>query len=117
MAKKENEDIKEVKYNNRTNVKEAESKTAETKEGNAILKTEAGKEKKKPENLNVNNNQYKTENCKVLSFNPAIKELDIEFKGYGIRLHYSGVINSGYITVRYYGEIGKPGFRCQVQEE
>lgn len=106
MAKKENEDNREIKYNNKSSLKEE----------NTTAKTEAAKEKKNPENPGINKN-YKTENCKILAFNPSSKELDIEFKGYGIRLHYPGVINSGYITVRYYGEIGKPGFKCQVQEE
>lgn len=115
MAKKENEYIKETKYNSRLNVKEAGTKPAETKEENATLKTDADREEKKTGNLNIDS-KYKTENCKVLVFDPATNELDIEFKGYGIRLHYSGVINSAYIPVRYYGEIGKPGFRCQVQE-
>ena len=115
MAKKENADIKETKYNNGTNVKGAGTKAEEIKEESTTIKTEPEKEKKKPGNLNVNG-QYKTENCKVLSFNPATKELDIEFKGYGVRLYYSGVINSAYIPVRYYGEIWKPGFKCQVQE-
>ncbi len=116
MAKKENEGSREIKHNNKADLKEAGTKTAETKEENTKLKTEAAKEKKNPENPGINKN-YKTENCKILDFNTATKELDIEFKGYGIRLHYPGVINSGYITVRYYGEIGKPGFKCQAQEE
>lgn len=105
MAKKENEDNREIKYNNKSSLKE-ESTTA---------KTEASKEKRNPENPGINKN-YKTENCKVLAFNPGTNELDIEFKGYGIRLHSPGVINSAYVPVRYYGEIGKPGFKCQVQE-
>lgn len=115
MAKKENEDIKETKYNSRLNVKEAVTKPTETKKENTTLKTGADREEKKTGNPGINS-QYKTENCKVLAFNPGTNELDIEFKGYGIRLHSPGVINSAYVPVSYYGEIGKPGFRCQVQE-
>lgn len=56
--------------------------------------------------------KYKTEKCKVLSYNPTTKELDIEFKGYGIRLNNIENISSDTILVKYYGEIGKPNFSC-----
>ena len=32
------------------------------------------------------NKKYKTEKCRILSYNKATKELDIDFHGYGIRI-------------------------------
>lgn len=61
-----------------------------------------------------NNKKYKTEKCKVLSYNRTTKELDINFKGYGIRLNNIGIIESDFITIKYYGEIGKPNFSCKL---
>ena len=34
----------------------------------------------------VTNKKYKTEKCRILSYNKATKELDIDFHGYGIRI-------------------------------
>jgi len=58
--------------------------------------------------------RYKTEKCKVLSYNEKTKELDIDFKGYGIRLNNINNIESNFVTVKYYGEIGKPNFSCEL---
>ena len=58
--------------------------------------------------------KYKTEKCKVLSYNKKTKELDIDFKGYGIRLNNAEVINSDYVDIKYIGEIGKPNFSCEL---
>ena len=58
--------------------------------------------------------KYKTEKCKVLSYNTRTKELDIDFKGYGIRLNNAEVINSDYVDIKYIGEIGKPNFSCEL---
>ena len=58
--------------------------------------------------------KYKTEKCKVLSYNKKTKELDIDFKGYGIRLNNVRNINSDYVDIKYIGEIGKPNFSCEL---
>ena len=58
--------------------------------------------------------KYKTEKCKVLSYNNKTKELDIDFKGYGIRLNNAEIINSDYVDIKYIGEIGKPNFSCEL---
>ena len=58
--------------------------------------------------------KYKTEKCKVLSYNKKTKELDIDFKGYGIRLNNVRNINSDYVDIKYIGEIGKSNFSCKL---
>ena len=58
--------------------------------------------------------KYKTEKCKVLSYNNKTKELDIDFKGYGIRLNNVDEINSDSISIKYHGEIGKSNFSCRL---
>ena len=58
--------------------------------------------------------KYKTEKCKVLSYNKKAKELDIDFKGYGIRLNNVNDINTNSVSVKYHGEIGKPNFSCRL---
>ena len=58
--------------------------------------------------------KYKTEKCKVLSYNNKTKELDIDFKGYGIRLNNVDEINSDSISIKYHGEIGKSNFSCKL---
>ena len=58
--------------------------------------------------------KYKTEKCKVLSYNKKTKELDIDFKGYGIRLNNAEIINSDYVDIKYIGEIGKSNFSCRL---
>lgn len=68
------------------------------------------------ENKNATKNEprYKREKCKVLSFNEKTKELDIEFKGYGIRLYDASKPDSEFVFVKYRGEIGKPNFQYKV---
>ena len=58
--------------------------------------------------------KYKTEKCKVLSYNKKTKELDIDFKGYGIRFNNVDEVNSDSVSVKYRGEIGKPNFSCRL---
>ena len=62
----------------------------------------------------IETEKYKTEKCKVLSYNKKTKELDIDFKGYGIRLNNVRNINSDYVDIKYIGEIGKPNFSCEL---
>ena len=60
------------------------------------------------------NEKYKTEKCKVLSYNKKTKELDIDFKGYGIRINNVDEVNSDFVSVKYRGEIGKSNFSCRL---
>ena len=62
----------------------------------------------------IETEKYKTEKCKVLSYNKKTKELDIDFKGYGIRLNNIRNINSDYVDIKYIGEIGKSNFSCRL---
>ena len=62
----------------------------------------------------IETEKYKTEKCKVLSYNKKTKELDIDFKGYGIRLNNVNDINTNSVSVKYHGEIGKPNFSCRL---
>ena len=58
--------------------------------------------------------KHKTIKWKVLAYNTRTKELDIDFKGYGIRLNNVEIINSDYVDVKYIGEIGKSNFSCEL---
>lgn len=58
--------------------------------------------------------KYKTEKCKVLSYNQKTKELDFDFKGYGVRLNNVDDIESDFVIVKYVGEIGKANFSCRL---
>ena len=58
--------------------------------------------------------KHKTIKCKVLAYSTRTKELDIDFKGYGIRLNNAEIINSDYVDIKYIGEIGKPNFSCEL---
>lgn len=58
--------------------------------------------------------KYKTEKCKVLLYNEKTKELDINFKGYGIRLNNVDKIDSDFVLLKYHGEIGKPNFSFKL---
>lgn len=58
--------------------------------------------------------KYKTEKCRVLSHNSKTKELDVDFKGYGIRLSNVKNVDSNYVDIKYIGEIGKPNFSCKL---
>ena len=85
MARKVNQNLEVVEN--------AETKTS-------IVKTEIKK--------------HKTIKCKVLAYNTRTKELDIDFKGYGIRLNNAEIINSDYVDIKYIGEIGKSNFSCEL---
>lgn len=62
------------------------------------------------------NEKFKTEKCRVSSYNKTTKELDIDFFGYGIRICNVDVDFevSDTIEVKYRGEIGKPNFICRL---
>lgn len=64
----------------------------------------------KVENKKSTSPRYKTEKCKVLSYDEFTKELDVDFKGYGIRIKNVDKVNSDFISIKYRGEIGTPNF-------
>lgn len=59
--------------------------------------------------------KFKTELCNVLSYNKSTRELDIDFLGYGIRLHNVEKDIGNTILVKYRGEIGNDNFICKLQ--
>ena len=58
--------------------------------------------------------KYKTLKCKVLSYDKNTKELDVDFNGYGVRLHNVSKNIEDYVVVKYKIEIGKTDFICKV---
>lgn len=58
--------------------------------------------------------RYKKEKCKVLDYNIKSKELDIDFRGYGVRLYDIEITPSDAVIVKYTGTIGEPDFKCKV---
>ena len=62
----------------------------------------------------IKTEKYKTEKCKVLNYNDKTQELDIDFQGYGIRLHNVENIDSDYVKIKYLGEIGKVNFSYEL---
>ncbi|MCI8770201.1 MAG: hypothetical protein HFH73_03485 [Lachnospiraceae bacterium] len=54
--------------------------------------------------------KYKTEKCKILSYNKKTNELDIDFKGHGIRIKHAKNIETSIVSVKYTGEIGQTNF-------
>lgn len=58
----------------------------------------------------------KTENCKVLNYDKISKELDIEFKGFGIKLeNINKDIVSEFVKVEYTSDIGKADFSFKLK--
>lgn len=68
----------------------------------------------KKETVIVKKETLKKEKCKVLGYNEATKELDIEFKGYGIRINNVAQKIENEVFVKYSGEIGKSNFKCEL---
>lgn len=56
------------------------------------------------------NNSFKTKKCRVISYNKAIKTLDVLFDQYGIRIHDVSDFYGDTIEIKYKGTIGKPNF-------
>lgn len=51
--------------------------------------------------------------CDVISYNNKSKILDVDFKGYGVRLtNINNFHNTKKVKIKYKGEIGKPNFSC-----
>lgn len=55
-------------------------------------------------------NIFKTKKCKVISYNKATKNLDIDFDGYGIRIHNIQDFEGDFVEIKYKGNIGKENF-------
>lgn len=58
--------------------------------------------------------KFKTENCKVLSYNVTTKELDIDFCGFGIRLYEINKDIGETVDIKYRGKIGTSNFECKL---
>lgn len=58
--------------------------------------------------------KFKTENCRVLSYNVTTKELDIDFCGFGIRLHGVNKEIGDTVDIKYRGKIGTSNFECKL---
>lgn len=58
--------------------------------------------------------KFKTIKCNVLSYDKSTKELDIDFLGYGIRLHNVTKDIKDTVVVKYCGEIGTADFVCKL---
>lgn len=59
-------------------------------------------------------NDYKTKECKVISYNKRNNTLDIKFDGYGIRIKDVKDFSGDTVEVKYKGEIGKPNFEYKL---
>lgn len=59
--------------------------------------------------------EYKEKECRVIRHNRKNCTLDIMFDNYGIRLKNVENIAGDIITIKYKSEIGKPGFRIELQ--
>lgn len=70
--------------------------------------------KKETSSTTAKKETLKKEKCKVLDYNETTKELDIEFKGYGVRINGVSQKIENEVLVKYYGEIGKPNFKCEL---
>lgn len=53
---------------------------------------------------------FKTKECKVISYNKTTKDLDINFDGYGIRIHNVQNFKDDIVEIKYKGDIGKQNF-------
>lgn len=58
--------------------------------------------------------KFKTEKCKVLSYNKNTQELDVNFLGCGIRLFNIDRDIGDVVSVKYRGEIGTPNFEYRL---
>lgn len=72
------------------------------------------------ENIEIKNEsqkrepRYKNEKCKVLAYDKKSKELDVLFKGYGVRLFDVEKPVQDFVMVKYTENIGSPNFKCKV---
>ena len=58
----------------------------------------------------------KTENCKVLKYDNISKELDVEFKGFGIKIENINTnITSEFVKIEYTSDIGKADFTFKLK--
>lgn len=57
---------------------------------------------------------FKTMECKVISYNKNSRTLDVKFNKYGIRIKDVDFNDGDSVTVKYKGEIGKPNFIYKI---
>lgn len=71
----------------------------------------------KQEEINKNiKPSYKVEECKVIDYNSKTKELDVNFKGFGIRLINIKEFNGEIANIKYTSEIGKANFTYELSK-
>lgn len=58
--------------------------------------------------------EFKTKDCKVISYNEKTGNLDILFDSYGLRLKGIKKFSGTYAKIKYNGEIGKPDFHIKL---
>lgn len=58
-----------------------------------------------------NYQRFKTLECRVINYDSKLKILDIDFKGYGMRLHNVDNFTGDIATIKYKSDIGKPDFK------
>lgn len=78
-----------------------------------IKKEETSKKSK----ASVKNAEFKTKECKIISYNQRTNALDVLFDNYGIRIaDVKGLEDSNIptINIKYKGEIGKPDFEYRL---
>lgn len=59
-------------------------------------------------------NMFKTKKCKVIFYNEVTKNLDINFNGYGIRIHDVQSFEGDFVEIKYKGNIGKANFSYKL---
>lgn len=68
---------------------------------------------KKPKN-NLQKNDFKDKECKVIKYDKFEKTLDVLFGCYGIRIFNVKNFSNDIAVVKYKGEIGKPNFEYRL---
>lgn len=84
------------------------------KKNNEILIPDTKAHVKTSSTLKKEVDKFKTEKCKVLLYDKKTKDLDILFKGYGLRISNVEINDCEYINVKYCGVIGTPNFTCKL---
>ena len=61
-----------------------------------------------------NAEKYKKEMCRIIHYSENKKLLDVNFKGYGIRIKNAENIKGDTVIVKYKGEIGHKNFKYML---
>jgi len=63
---------------------------------------------------NKSKEDFKSKECKVISYNKHTNTLDVNFDGFGIRLNDVKNFVGNTAIIKYKGEIGKPDFKYKL---